>query len=169
MGILALDKDKYDLATLTDQDIDDSAEFLTALLVHVANGGTINSFYKNNSKSSFGKGYVCKTKLRLTLSVGDESQAGVAALMNHYARARCCWIESQFDELIDIFNDDRVYEDPRLASAMKGKSSNLMWCLSKLKPQTYGDKIQVEQTVDINIIDRLHAGRERVASIKALE
>ena len=169
MGLPVLDHDKYSLTVLNDAEILDSQSFLSAMLTHVVNGGTLQSFYRLNSKESFGKGFICSTRLRLTLSLGEVDSVGVVALRSAYIRARQGFIESKFDELFDIFDGDNIIEDPRLASAAKGKSDNIKWCLSKMKPQEYGDKIQIEQTVDVTIIDRLQAGRERAALLDSDE
>ena len=165
MKALALDKSKYNLTTMNTVEIDKCRDFLSAMLSHVVQGGTLASFYRHVVKSDYPKGNVGQVRLRLTLSVGDEVDSGVVALVNAYQRARSCLIESKFDELFDIYDTQDIKDDPRLASAAKGKSQNIQWALSKLNATKYGDKIQIEQSVDINIVDRLQAGRDRVAAL----
>ena len=165
MPALSLVPSKYNLNVLTDDEVLESGDFLSAMLKHVVGGGTLQSFYRTVSKAEVGKGYICLTRLRLTLSVGDVDSVGVVALSNAYQRARAGFMESKFDELMDMYDNDAIVADPRLATAYKGKSANIMWCLSKMKPDTYGDKLTVEQSIDVTIVDRLQAGRERAALI----
>jgi hypothetical protein len=160
---LNMNIDKYDLDTLSDAEIYVSQDFIKLMLDHVARGETLASFYRQVSPSL--PLYVSQTRLRLTLSLGDVSGPGVVALQEAYQRARAGFIDSKFDELFDVFDSDAIKADPRLASAAKGKSDNIKWALGKLRPAEYGDKIQIEQSVDVTIVDRLQAGRERAALI----
>ena len=65
------------------------------------------------------------------------------------------------DLLLNIDNDaQHGRSDPRMASVI---SKNIMWVLSKRKPEMYGDKIVVENriTADKAIVEALSRGRDR--------
>lgn len=65
------------------------------------------------------------------------------------------------DLLLNIDNDPRHgRSDPRMAAVI---SKNIMWVLSKRRPDVYGDKIVVENriTADKAIVEALSRGRDR--------
>lgn len=79
------------------------------------------------------------------------------AFQQQYARAREDQADSLADELIDIAdrddldpNDKRVRLDAR------------KWAASKLKPKKYGDRLELDGAVQLNLSERLRAARERV-------
>ena len=164
MSVLRLTPHKYSMNPLNDEEIAFSSGFITGMLAHIVKGGTINTFYHNVSKAVIGDSYVCETRMRLTLSIGVDSD-GVEALQHAYRLARDSMMDVKFDELFDMFDAEEIRVDPRLASAYKGKADNIKWCLSRLKPKVYGDKVQVEHTIDNALVDRLTAGRDRLAAL----
>lgn len=154
---------------LTDEEIQAGTQFLAQMLREIALGSTLTRFYADFDREEY-EVWFSQNRLRFTLSIGvDEAggslSPGVVALQQQYQRARNAFTESKFDELLDMYDDPMLISDPRLASALKGKSDNIKWALSKLKPKKYGDKIQVEQTVNVDVVHRLHASRDRLQQL----
>lgn len=95
-----------------------------------------------------------------------------------YARARDVKYELWSEQLVDIADDgsndfmDRQSESGTVkvlnaehVNRSRLRADTRKWLLSKLKPKTYGDHLEVGGSIDINVIGRrleqLQAGRER--------
>ena len=73
--------------------------------------------------------------------------------------------DAMADALINIDNH-RVHgqSDPKMAKVI---SDNIKWVLSKRKPKEFGDRVQVDHsvTVDVAITTALDAARKRVPAL----
>lgn len=66
----------------------------------------------------------------------------------HYARARDRALEAMAEDVIAISDDPAIRLDPALVPAAKLRTDNRKWILSKLAPKKYGDRLQVDATVE---------------------
>lgn len=65
-------------------------------------------------------------------------------------------LEHHADSLLDIANEEQDVQRGRL------KSDNIKWLLSKRKPRTYGDRVDVNVTQTVDMASAMREAQERV-------
>jgi hypothetical protein len=111
------------------------AEVWSALLVHIADGGSLDAFCERDdmpSKQSVYQWIRCSTLL------ADE-----------YARAREMQGDSYADKVADV--TDLVIAGTLDPQAGKTASDNYKWLAGKRKPKVYGVHIDVNSNVNVNV------------------
>ncbi len=102
-------------------------------------------------------------------------RADVDGFATQYARAREAQAETHAGQILEILDtepnkvvttrtDGTVEEkaDPAHVAWLKNRADGRKWIASKLKPKTFGDKLDVEHSGAIDIGSRLDAARKRV-------
>lgn len=83
-----------------------------------------------------------------------------SARMNAYACARETYADTVVDEIVDIADDKNT--DPQRA---RNRIQARQWAASKLKPKTYGDKLDIDVKGQIDVQAAVLAGRRRAQLI----
>lgn len=94
---------------------------------------------------------------------------GSPELAEMYEEAVQRGLDAMADALVHIDNDERFgHTDPKMAKVV---SDNIKWLISKRDPERFGDRIEVRQTVsvDLAITSRLNAARTRLVDVEDAE
>lgn len=83
-----------------------------------------------------------------------------SARLNRYTVARETYADSVVDEIIGIADDRSV--DPQSA---RNRITARQWAASKLKPKTYGDKLDIDLKGQIDVQAAVLAGRRRIQTL----
>lgn len=85
------------------------------------------------------------------------------SFMSAYAQARQEGMDALVDKLDDIHEK---YDDPQVARLA---SDNIKWKASKIKPQVYGDRIDVNVNQTIDIKGALTEARQRTEQLSTID
>lgn len=94
-----------------------------------------------------------------------------------YVRARMMGLDSMADDIVEIadttqegsrtkeggINGD-ITETGDMIEHRKLRVDTRKWYLSKVAPKIYGDRLAVEHSGDVSIVERLNAGRKRTVT-----
>ena len=92
----------------------------------------------------------------------------------HYARARDKGLDALADEILTIADTPQagiitkeggvngdITETRDMIEHRRLQVDTRKWYVSKLAPKRYGDRLAVEHSGDVSIVERLNAGRKR--------
>lgn len=123
----------------------------SALIDALENGTSLKVFVRDNNKLE-----------------GDYPSVGTfynyinadSARLNKYILARETYADSIVDEIVEIADEKNT--DP---SAVRNRIAARQWAASKLKPKTYGDKLDIDVKGQIDVQAAVLAGRRRIQTI----
>lgn len=101
------------------------------------------------------------TKIRKALNISNDQLTKMmsedAVFAENFARARHDGLEELADDLITIPEDMADVQRAKL------KSENIRWLLSKRKPMTYGDRLDLNVNHTVDVSTALSEARARIA------
>lgn len=89
---------------------------------------------------------ICRTEGMPTKATVFRWLAENQAFRDQYARAREAQADSLFDDIVEVADDDTIEPNARRVMVDARK-----WAASKLKPKTYGDKLDLGGNLGLTV------------------